>query len=403
MRAAISACSVSGIRSARRRRRPRRASASSPRRRAGCPRSSRAAPRARSTGSVAARRGARRRAPRSRSGAQRLELDRGRAHAAAAPAGADVEQLGPREADEQQRRLAHPGGEVLDQLEQRLLGPVDVLEDEHERLLAARAARPTRARPRRSPAGCARPRRPRARRRRGRAGRRPPRPRSRSRSFSIATSSGSSSAIPAARLDHLGERPVRDALAVREAAARRARSRPRAPAMNSRARRLLPTPGLAVDRERGARGGRGAARSKVFCEQVELGVAADRAARRSARARAARPSRRRPRARPRSARRGRELERADVLDLDPAEREPRAPGPIRISPGSAACCSRAARLTASPVAKVDSAVVGDDLARLDPDAGLELELVDAVEDRRARRGPRARRRPRAPAGCRTRP
>ena len=32
-----------------------------------------------------------------------------------------------------------------------------------------------------------------------------------------------------------------------------------------------------------------------------------------------------------------------------------APGPMRISPGPASCCSRAARLTASPVANVDSA------------------------------------------------
>src|SRR5215211_6224202 len=38
----------------------------------------------------------------------------------------------------------------------------------------------------------------------------------------------------------------------------------------------------------------------------------------------------------------------------PAARR-RAPAPMRISPGSAACCSRAARLTASPVANVDSA------------------------------------------------
>ena len=34
----------------------------------------------------------------------------------------------------QQRRARAPTGEVLDQLEQRLLGPVDVLEDQHERL-----------------------------------------------------------------------------------------------------------------------------------------------------------------------------------------------------------------------------------------------------------------------------
>ena len=75
-------------------------------------------------------------------------------------------------AEDDQRRVAHVLGEVLDQLEQRLLRPVDVLEDEHERLRARRAAPPTRARPTRSPAGCARPRRPRARRPRGRGGRR---------------------------------------------------------------------------------------------------------------------------------------------------------------------------------------------------------------------------------------
>ena len=74
--------------------------------------------------------------------AERLELDRGRANAAAAPARPDVEQLGPREADDQERRVAHPLGDVLDQLEQRLLGPVDVLEDEHERLRVGQLSRP---------------------------------------------------------------------------------------------------------------------------------------------------------------------------------------------------------------------------------------------------------------------
>ena len=37
-------------------------------------------------------------------------------------------------------------------------------------------------------------------------------------------------------------------------------------------------------------------------------------------------------------------------------------------------------LTASPVANVESRVVGDDLAGLDADAGLELELAHGVED-----------------------
>ncbi len=66
--------------------------------------------------------------------AERLELDRRRAHAAPAPPRPDVEQLGPCEADDQQRDVPDPGTDVLDELEERFLGPVDVLEHEHERL-----------------------------------------------------------------------------------------------------------------------------------------------------------------------------------------------------------------------------------------------------------------------------
>ena len=66
---------------------------------------------------------------------ERFELDCGRADAATAPAGPDVEQLRPRERNQEKRRLAHPRRQMLDQLQERLLGPVDVLEDEHERLL----------------------------------------------------------------------------------------------------------------------------------------------------------------------------------------------------------------------------------------------------------------------------
>src|SRR5207237_4703427 len=80
-------------------------------------------------------------------GLERLELERRRAHAPASPCRTDVEQLRPRNAQEEQRLLAHPCGEMLDQLEQRLLAPVHVLEDEHERLpggelLSPRARRP---------------------------------------------------------------------------------------------------------------------------------------------------------------------------------------------------------------------------------------------------------------------
>ena len=64
---------------------------------------------------------------------ERLQLDRGRAHAPSAPPRPRVEQLGPGEAEDEKRR-ADPVREVLDQVEKRLLGPVDVLEEENERL-----------------------------------------------------------------------------------------------------------------------------------------------------------------------------------------------------------------------------------------------------------------------------
>ena len=66
--------------------------------------------------------------------------------------GAPLEQLVAREAEQQQRR-AHPLREVLDHVEHAVVGPVDVLEGEHERA----PARPSPRRPR-----AARRRRPRA-------------------------------------------------------------------------------------------------------------------------------------------------------------------------------------------------------------------------------------------------
>ena len=69
------------------------------------------------------------------------------ADAPAAPARPHVEQLRPREAEDQQRRVLDALGEVLDQLEQRLLGPVDVLEDEDERLRVGELGGPLARRP----------------------------------------------------------------------------------------------------------------------------------------------------------------------------------------------------------------------------------------------------------------
>ncbi len=66
-------------------------------------------------------------------GGERLELDRRRAHAPSTPSRTRIEELRTREADDQERR-ANPVREMLDEVEQRLLRPVDVLEVEDERL-----------------------------------------------------------------------------------------------------------------------------------------------------------------------------------------------------------------------------------------------------------------------------
>ena len=50
-------------------------------------------------------------------------------------------QLRPGEAEQQHRRGAEPDGEVLDQVEQRLLGPVDVVEDRERAAARGRAPR----------------------------------------------------------------------------------------------------------------------------------------------------------------------------------------------------------------------------------------------------------------------
>ena len=149
---------------------------------------------------------------------QRLELDRGRANATAAPAGTQVEQLGPGEADEQERRLSNPGRQVLDQLEQRLLGPVDVFEDEHERLLLRNPLRPFA----RCPGDLLRARL-------GLDGLEHARCEAKQVGHGLVLAEGPQLfdrdvervvvRNAGGALDHLGERPVGDALAVREAAA----------------------------------------------------------------------------------------------------------------------------------------------------------------------------------------
>ena len=80
-----------------------------------------------------------------------LEKDRGGVHLAATPAGADVEQLGTSDTDQQDGGVARPVGEMLDQVQHRGLGPVDVVEDDDDRAVRARDARGPSGRPRRSP------------------------------------------------------------------------------------------------------------------------------------------------------------------------------------------------------------------------------------------------------------
>jgi hypothetical protein len=80
-------------------------------------------------------------------GRERLELGRGGAQAPAAPARPDVEQLGPGEAENHQRRVLDALGQVLDHSSKRLLGPVHVLEDEDQRPRIGELGRPLARRP----------------------------------------------------------------------------------------------------------------------------------------------------------------------------------------------------------------------------------------------------------------
>ena len=66
-----------------------------------------------------------------RLGVERVEHDPRRARARS-PVGARLEELGPSRADDQDRRLVDRLQEVVDELEERRLRPVDVLDDEDD-------------------------------------------------------------------------------------------------------------------------------------------------------------------------------------------------------------------------------------------------------------------------------
>ena len=69
------------------------------------------------------------------SGAERLEQQRRRVELAAAPAGPRVEQLGARDAEQEDRRVAREIGDVLDEIDEHRLGPLQVVDHDDLRAL----------------------------------------------------------------------------------------------------------------------------------------------------------------------------------------------------------------------------------------------------------------------------
>ena len=147
----------------------------------------------------------------------------------AAPASALLVELGACSADERASGTpVRPVREVLDEVEQPFVGPVEVLEDEHERACSASASKKRRQAAntcsRRSSAGVSCTPRPTS----GRSMALDPRrlcrvghevADRRGASFSAATPASSPRADPCLRLDHFAERPERDAIAVGQTAA----------------------------------------------------------------------------------------------------------------------------------------------------------------------------------------
>ncbi len=60
---------------------------------------------------------------------ERLEEDRRRVHLAAAPVGSNVEELGARDAEQEDRRVAGEVGDVLDEVDEDRLRPLQVVDD----------------------------------------------------------------------------------------------------------------------------------------------------------------------------------------------------------------------------------------------------------------------------------
>ncbi len=117
--------------------------------------------------------------------AQRLEQERGRVQLAAAPVGSRVEKLGARDAEEKDRGVSREVGDVLDKVDEHRLGPLQVVDDHDLRPIRS----PRLEQPAKGDARLFRSRR------------------------------DDALGLDADRCQHLDERPVGDAFAVREAAA----------------------------------------------------------------------------------------------------------------------------------------------------------------------------------------
>ena len=64
---------------------------------------------------------------------QRRERDRERVRLSSTPARATRDEVGPGRADDEERNLDRPVDEVIDEVEQTVVGPMEILEDQHER------------------------------------------------------------------------------------------------------------------------------------------------------------------------------------------------------------------------------------------------------------------------------
>ncbi len=308
-----------------------------------------------------------------------LEFDRGRAHATAAPAGTRVEELGSRQAQDEHRR-AHPVREVLDEIEERRFRPVDVLEEKDERLHVRDPLHDLACRPcdllraalalERLHETCGEPEDVGD----GLLGTALAQLLERLLERVVVRDAGRS-------LDHLAERPVRHALSVGQRTADE-HARPLDPVEELTGEPALPHARLPVDREE-VRATVAQTSVERVLEQLELGVAADERSTRADRATGAFEHVHDP---PRSQVPvdALELERARILDDEASSSEPVRGRPDEDLAGTSGLLEPRREVHRLARRERRLRAVDDDLARLDSDASLELELVDRGANRERR-------------------